>query len=116
MRFNSQTPIHDFFGLSYASYLVLPRTLLQSCSVETQTELCAALEKVYQEEKNNMGGQHWPHKAEIHVQLRESGTGRFTQDPLANYERGRRRLWPMPPASSIAPSSQVSAPSESPPL
>lgn len=86
------TPIHDFFGLSYASYLVLPRTLLQSCSTGTQKALVSALEMIYEEERNNQPC-HWPNEAKIIVQLQDAGTGRFVKDPLANYERGRRRLW-----------------------
>lgn len=88
----SLTPIHDWFGLSYCSYLVIPRTLLQSCSAETQQALCDALERVYQEEKANMP-QHWPYGADIVVQLQDGVTKRFVKDDLANYERGRRQLW-----------------------
>jgi hypothetical protein len=91
-RNGSDAPIHDFFGLSYASYLVLPRTLLQSCSRETQQSLCDALEKVYHEEKENRP-HHWPNEANIEVKLRDSPTGHYVKDDLANYERGRRRLW-----------------------
>lgn len=37
-------PIHLFFGLSYASYLVLPRTLLQSMPIVWQEQFTALLE------------------------------------------------------------------------
>jgi hypothetical protein len=88
----TKEPIQDWFGLSYAAYLVIPRTLLQSCSVETQQAVCDALERVYQEEKANMP-HHWPNEANIIVQLQDSVTKKFMKDGLANYERGRRRLW-----------------------
>ena len=87
----SETPIHDFFGLSYANYLVLPRTLLQSLEVETQEELVSVLEQIYKEEEK-LTGTHWPENAKIIVKLQDSATGRFISDPLSDYERGRRRL------------------------
>lgn len=83
--------MHNFFELSYANYLVVPRTLLQSCSQEVQQRLADALEAVYQEEKKHMDGEHWPYGASIHVSLREDG--KFVKDDLADYQRGRRRLW-----------------------
>jgi hypothetical protein len=88
----SESPVHDFFGLSYANYLVLPRTLLQSCSVETQKRLCDALECIYLEEEKGIGS-HWPQNAHIDVKLRDSATGKYFKDGLADYDRGRRRLW-----------------------
>jgi hypothetical protein len=91
-RPETQTPIHDFFGLSYANYLVLPRTLLQSCSVKAQKALCTALEMIADEEAKNMP-HHWPDRANIIVSLKDAGTGRFMKDEMADYQRGRRRLW-----------------------
>lgn len=84
--------IHEFFGLSYASYLVLPRSLLQSCSDATQQALCAALELVRVEERTNLP-EHWPGRLHVRVQLQDPENGRFLKDDLADYERGRRRLW-----------------------
>jgi hypothetical protein len=92
IRDEDKTPVHDFFGLSYANYLVLPRSLLQSCTPKAQKALCDALDMIYEEEKANMP-QHWPSGAKIIVQLQDAATGRFVKDPLANYERGRRKLW-----------------------
>lgn len=89
-------PIHTWFGLSYASYLVLPRTILQSCSAETQKALVEALNKVGAEYDKNMIEEAWPGSATIHVTLRDNATNRFTKDPLADYQRGRRRLWQQP--------------------
>lgn len=87
-----EDPIHQWFGLSYANYLVIPRTLLQSLSKDTQLALCRALEAAYREESEHCE-RHWPHEATIHVQLKDVVTGKYIKDPLANYERGRRRLW-----------------------
>lgn len=39
-------PIHSYFELSYANYLVIPRTLLQSMPVEWQERFVADLEQL----------------------------------------------------------------------
>jgi hypothetical protein len=85
-------PIHQWFGLSYANYLVIPRTLLQSLSRETQLTLCRALEMAYKEEADHLP-HHWPYEANIEVKLRDAATNKYTTDALANYERGKRKLW-----------------------
>lgn len=87
-----EAPIHVWFGMERANYLVIPRTLLQSLSKETQLDLCRALEKAAEEERQHMS-HPWPHEANIKVQLQDPVTGRFMKDPIANYERGRRKLW-----------------------
>jgi len=84
--------IHKWFGLSYANYLVIPRTLLQSCSETTQKKLVDALDAIYREESKNMPN-NWPVNAQIRVQLRDNTTGRFIKDEMADYQRGRRKLW-----------------------
>lgn len=88
----SSEPIHDWFSLSYASYLVIPRTILQSCTPENQQRLVDALDAIYEECSANMEN-HWPHEATIDVRLKDCATGRFVKDDLADYQRGRRRLW-----------------------
>ena len=37
-------PVHTFFGLSYASYYVINRTVLQSMPVEWQRQWCKLAE------------------------------------------------------------------------
>jgi hypothetical protein len=88
-----EEPIHEWFGLSHADYLVIPRTILQSCTIENQKNLVTALDAIYEECSENME-HHWPHEAEIHVRLKCCETRQYIHDSLANYERGRRRLWP----------------------
>lgn len=95
-------PIHEHFGLSYASYLVLPRTLLQSMPVEWQQRFCQLLENA--RETCEQHSIEWPHSPEldIHVELipADKPRGPRITDPLADYQRGRRRLWknePDPP-------------------
>lgn len=39
-------PIHGWFGLTYASYLVQPRVLLQSMPIEWQERMVACLEEL----------------------------------------------------------------------
>jgi hypothetical protein len=39
-------PIHGWFGLTYSSYLVLPRTVLQSMPVEWQERFVDLLEEL----------------------------------------------------------------------
>lgn len=80
-------PIHTWFGLTYASYLVLPRSVLQTLSVELQQQLVNALEAM---------GEHLypasiPVRGEYAVQVRGTD-GRFISDPLRDYQRGRRRV------------------------
>jgi hypothetical protein len=85
--------IHDWFGLTYASYVVMPRVLLQSCSPAVQKQLVEAFEAVEKEESEHMGGKNWPYDgARIAVTLRNEN-GRFIKDPFSDYERGRKKLW-----------------------
>jgi hypothetical protein len=79
--------IHGWFELSYASYLVLPRTMLQSMPLQWQEDFVAHLEEL----ERLMPA--WPgHDRSIEVHLRDDNTHRYVSDPLVNYERGRRRL------------------------
>ena len=78
--------IHGWFGLTYACYLVLPRTALQSMPPEWQRRFVACLEEIEASLGSipDNGGDYW-------VQLRDPD-GRFVQDDLSDYQRGRRRL------------------------
>lgn len=89
---DSSEPIHEWFNLSYASYLVVPRSILQSCSIPNQQALVKALDAIYDECSANMEN-HWPHEADIQVKLKSVVTGKLIKDDLADYDRGRRRLW-----------------------
>jgi hypothetical protein len=90
-------PIHDFFELSYAAYLVLPRSLLQSLSVPTQRALVAAVDAVRAEIAQMIGSDalvSLPPEGQYVVYVRDQESGRFLRDPLLDYERGRRRITP----------------------
>lgn len=80
--------IHGFFGLSYAQYLTIPRTVLQSMPLEWQDRFVEMLREM------NELLPHWMPKGSTYYQvyLRDDETGRYVTDPLADYERGRRRL------------------------
>ena len=93
--------IHQFFGLSYANYLVLPRSVLQSMPDEWQRRFVKCLEELdetidwrpkgdafylvgLKKEKKRDPYQFEPHGSDI--QLQE------VDDPFDDYERGRRRI------------------------
>lgn len=44
--YRTNGPIHEHFGLSYSSYAVLPRTLMQSMPVEWQARMVACLKEM----------------------------------------------------------------------
>jgi len=83
---NDLDPIHEYFGLTYANYLTLPRSVLQSMPLKWQQQFVLLLEqipKVIVEDFEPKGG--------YVVQVRGE-QGRFRKDGYSNYERGRRRL------------------------
>lgn len=80
--------IHRWFNLTYANYLVLPRAVLQSMPDEWQVRMVQLLEEAHE----LYGGLDWP---DYHVQVRD-GRGRFTNDPIPHYNRGRTRIEPTP--------------------
>lgn len=86
-------PIHDAFGLSYASYLVIPRTVLQSMPLDWQARFVALVNETHE----RFPGREPPWPAGWRVHLKDE-RGRFMRDDLAHYERGRRRLEPWKPA------------------
>jgi hypothetical protein len=80
-----EEPIHEWFELSYAQYLTVPRSVLQSMPVEWQKRFVACLEELDRSiDWRPEEGRYW-------VRLKD-GQGRFVDDPLMDYERGRRRV------------------------
>lgn len=73
--------IHEAFGLSYASYLVVPRLVLQSMPVDWQHRFVALLDELHE----TFDG--WEPPAGYEVRARAKG-GRFHPDPLSDYRRG----------------------------
>ena len=73
-------PVHTWFGLTYAAYLVLPRALLQGMSEAWQERFVELL----QELRGTYDSERTPDN--YTVQLRGDG-GRFVQDEWSNYRR-----------------------------
>ena len=77
-------PVHLWFELSYAHYLTVPRSALQSMPIGWQQRFVRCLEEL--DDKID-----WrPKQGRYQVQLRSGSM--FLRDPLMDYERGRRRL------------------------
>ena len=76
--------VHTWFGLSYANYLVLPRTILQSTPPDWQRRFVKLLDEL---QEMTMDLSDMPNS--YTVQTRD-GKGRFTKDNYCDYERGRR--------------------------
>lgn len=82
-----QQDIHDWFELSYAQYLTIPRSILQSMPLEWQQEFVALLERLDE-------AFDWrPRNAQYWVSLRELDGQDIpiSHDPFLDYERGRKR-------------------------
>ncbi len=82
---DTRSPIHQWFELSYAQYLTIPRSVLQSMPVAWQARFVACLEELDATiDWRPPHGRYW-------VQLKDE-QGRYVADPLMDYERGRRRI------------------------
>lgn len=77
--------IHEWFELTYAQYLTIPRTKLQSMPENWQKDFTALLDKL--DERFSV----YPETGCYWVKLRDS-KGRFVHDVYADYQRGRRIL------------------------
>lgn len=77
--------IQDFFELTYAQYLAIPRSVLQSMPNKWQYKFVELLDEL----DNTF---NW-RRSGCWVKYRDS-KGKFTIDELADYERGRRQLAP----------------------
>jgi hypothetical protein len=75
-----ESSLHLWFGLSYASFLTLPRVLMQEMSLEWQEEM-AKLLKEYDEE--------FPNKPEIGTRVQITRNNKLIKIPdwLINYRR-----------------------------
>lgn len=88
-------PIHNAFGLSYAQYLVLPRSALQSMSPSWQARFLNVLAELDHEFDLVLPGNLVYVVHTTNADDDSEGVCRGeNDDPLADYERGRRRLEP----------------------
>jgi hypothetical protein len=75
-------PIHTWFNLTYSSYLVLPRSLLQSTPFWWQAAFVKLLHWLEARAPKDAPGSY-------RVQAIDDN-GRYVADPYRDYERGRR--------------------------
>jgi hypothetical protein len=73
--------VHTWFGLSYASYLTINRSLLQSMPDEWQDRFVRCLTEL----QRHFG---YPDEPIYTVYCRDR-LGRFIKDPIPHYNRGR---------------------------
>ncbi len=78
--------IHEYFGLTYGNYLVLPRSILQSMPDEWQWEFVKMMNEL-----TDRFGYEWEPKGGYTV-LALDENKKFTSDSYSNYERGRRKI------------------------
>lgn len=71
-------PFNQWFGLTYSSYLVLPRSILEALPLDLQNRMVALLD----EATDLLDGDKI--QGNYNVQLRDN-KGKFIKDPLANY-------------------------------
>jgi len=77
--------IHNWFELSYAQYLTIPRSVLQSMPTEWQERFVKCLEELDEKiDWRPKEGRYW-------VKLKDAN-GRYVKDDLMDYERGRRKI------------------------
>ncbi|MFQ3543545.1 hypothetical protein Q7A53_05620 [Halobacillus rhizosphaerae] len=97
--------IHQFFGLSYAQYLVIPRSVLQSMHLYWQDNFVKLLDQLYE----TGWTKGLPEKTMYKVEVREYGYEHLENedseieetfvwkdeitDPLADYRRGNRNVF-----------------------
>lgn len=82
--------IHTWFNLTYANYLVLHRSLLQSMPEQWQHQFVTLLEELDQAFNSVKQA------AKYDVRCRDSN-GRYITDPVPHYNRGRTRVIPTLP-------------------
>lgn len=81
-EYREEGAVHLWFGLTYANYQVLHRTLLQSMPPAWQERFVACLEEL------QAAFDHLPPAATFMVRAKDA-SGRFVTDPIPHYNRGR---------------------------
>lgn len=82
-------PVHLWFNLSYANYLVLHRSLMQSMPIEWQRRMVRCLAEL------DEAFRHVDKADSYLVQARNDSTGTFAKDPIPHYNRGRTFIQPL---------------------
>ncbi len=78
--------IHGYFNLTYANYLVLPRSILQSMPDEWQEQFVKLLNQIPE-----LFGTEWEPEGGYRV-LALNREKKFTKNPYSDYGRGRRQI------------------------
>lgn len=79
-------------GTGGAPYIVVPISVVQSCSDQARKALGEALDLIFGEATANLP-KPWPGKFHVKVRLQDPASGRTIRDDLADCKRGERRLW-----------------------
>jgi len=82
----SAEPIHDYFELSYCTYFVIPRSILQSMPLKWQKKFVGLVEQL-----DEMSGWRETLPGNYRVNLTDE-RGNYVHDDYLDYERGRRRI------------------------
>lgn len=85
--YREEGAIHLWFGLTYANYLVLPRTLLQSMPLAWQERFVGCLGEL------EAAFGHVDQANQYMVRAKDTN-GRFIADPVPHYNRGRTYVAP----------------------
>lgn len=90
----SESPIHNWFALSYAQYLTIPRSVLQSMPVKWQGRFVNCLNELDRliDWRPSEGCYRVTLNLENDDDDGDKWWGQEIDDPLADYQRGRRRL------------------------
>jgi len=79
-----EDPFHEWFGLSYCSYLVVSRVVLESMPVEWQNKMIKLINECAEKRKDFVQDKYV-------VQVRDD-KGRFSNDPLRNYRHPPKEI------------------------
>lgn len=82
-----ESPVHGWFGLTYSSYLVVQRSLLEAMPLAWQRKFVALLKEIGEEfdtDDERIKGSFWVRACDI--------SGTFVKDPLRDYRHPDRAL------------------------
>lgn len=79
---STDSPIHEWFELSHAQFLTVPRLVMESMSIEWQEKMARLLDEMDEAlDWRPREGRYW-------VRLRDA-RGRFSEAPLWDYRHGK---------------------------
>jgi hypothetical protein len=94
--------VHTYFGLSYADYLVIPRSVLQSMPMSWQYNFVKLLDELDDTEWRDLLPKDRMYKVELRdygyeyneeIDREEFTWKQSVRDPLGNYDRGRKNIF-----------------------